>query len=236
MKNKLAFICFLNLITVICGCSVSSERRCKPVLFPYSEYGYKALTEELAGSFTRDISQKPIDLFGLKWELPQGWSYRQSSNSAAKITLDDGRFFLLIYQKDRTFTDDASDVHFVGCDNFTKSKDPVTIRSHKDFTSAVYLFTDEDLQGEPTFWQYYVLWTKTKQLQGATKLLHLKGKKIEAFQMNSDTGALCGQSEVVCKIEIFPDKIAPASVTIAASFTDDALFARILDMLDTLNP
>lgn len=236
MKFKLCLFCYLMSMVVIIGCGGGSSTLCKPVLFPYVEYGYHAESEELAGTYESNNTSQKAEIFGITMELPRSWHYKLHGEWGAKFFLDDGRTIAMFLNKGRTFTDDTKDFYIIGCDSPFSHKNTVTTRTHKEYISSIYLFTDEDLNGEPTFWQYFVLWSKTKILRDAIKLVHFRGKHIEAFQKNHDPGSLCAHSDIACQIEVFPDKIAPDSLTIAAGFVDDAFFADFLDMLDTLNP
>jgi hypothetical protein len=217
------------------GCANGPSKKCKPVLFPYVEYGYKAEPVILDGSYSNDQVKQSIDIFGLKLISPEGWHLKISNDQTVKFVSKSGRFFLVLYNKDTPFLDEPGNFNFIGCDDFN-SNNKYVMRSDKDVTSAIYLFADEDLKGEPTFWQYFILWSKTKILRDAVKLVHFRGKQLEAFQKNHDPSSLCVHGDIACQIEIFPDKIAPDSLTVAAGFVDDAFFAEFLDMLDTLNP
>ncbi len=236
MKFKLGPFIILLLMIVIIGCGGGSSIRCKPVLFPYVEYGYHATSEELACKYKSDDTFQKAEIFGITMELPQSWHYDVHGEWGVKFFLEDGRTIAMFLNKDRSFTDDTTNFNYIGCDSLFSQKSTVTARTRKEYISSIYLFTDEDLEGEPTFWQYFVLWSKTKILRDAVKLVHFRGKHLEAFQKNHDPGRLCAHSDIACQIEIFPDKIAPNSLTVAAGFADDAFFAELLDMLDTLNP
>lgn len=225
---------FLILIGVICGCSGQSSNTCRPVLFPYVEYGYKAYTEDLSGSYTPSKNTKTIELFGVRWDLPRTWNYEKHGNWGIKFTTDDGRSFALFFKKNTPFTVDWANFNFIGCEDF-KWKNQGTTRTDLDFTTALYLFSDEDLKGEPTFWQYYILWAKTKQLHDMAKIVHFKGRNLVAFQKNNDPEKLCAHNNIASQVEIYPKKIAPDSITIAADFTDDTFFTKMLEMLDAMN-
>lgn len=236
MNIKLSPFVFVLAMIVIIGCGRGSTGPCKPMLFPYSEYGYHAEPEELAGKYKGDDTSQKVEIFGITMELPHGWRFKAHDEWGIKFFMDDGRTIAMFFNKGRSFTDDAKNFNFVGCDSLFTHKSHTTTRTHKEYITSIYLFTDEDLQGEPTFWQYFVLWSKTDILRDAVKLVHFKGKHLEAFQKNHDPRTLCAHSDIACQIEIFPDKISPDSLTIVAGFTDDAFFADLLDMIDTLNP
>lgn len=236
MKFLLNIVLLIISSLVACGCVSQSNSRCKPVLFPYSEYGYRAEPANLSGTYTHDNTKQTVAFSGIKLDLPKEWRFKQSSNWVLKFSMKDGRSFVLFYKKETPFTDDIANFHLVGCDSFIKPKNPPPIKSPRDFIKDLYLFTDEDLKGEPTFWKYFILWSKTEILHDADKLVYYKGKNIEAFQMNTNPRKLCAHSDIACRIRIFPHIIAPNSLTIASGFTDDAFFADFLDMIDTLNP
>lgn len=221
---------------VACGCVSQYSTRCKPVLFPYTEYGYRAETVNLSGIYTTDNIKRTVAFSGIKLNIPKEWCFKQSNNWTLKFSGNDGRSFLLFYKKEAPFKDDTINFHFVGCDGFIKPQGPPMMRSYKNFIKDLYLFTDEDLKDEPIFWEYFILWSKTEILRDAAKLIYYKGKNMEAFQMNTNPGKLCAHSDIACRIKIFPNKIAPNSLTIASGFADDVFFTEFLNMIDTLNP
>lgn len=242
METKRYFLLFIICTaTIIIGCNNSPPQKCKPILFPYIEYTYKAQPRKLAGEYLHSTQLETIDFFNLNLDIPKGWSYeRVFAGKTIKLSKGEKRFFLINFHKAKTRIDDASNFKFIGCDAFA-SKETITTRTDKDFWTDLYLFTSDQLQGEPSFWQYSILWSKTEFLRDATKLIHYKGKDLEAFQRNiKPKSCACGSTRV--HIEIFPKKLEPDHLTIIADIdnadadANDIFFADFLYMIDKLNP
>jgi hypothetical protein len=208
---------------------------CKPVLFPYVEYGYKAELQKLAGS--KIISDgEIIDFHGMRFRLMKGWSYEKVfSGRTIKFYKDKSRFFILSFSNNKDIHLDNETFKMVGCKNFS-IMDSTRTKTKKEFYTDLYLFTDEQLSGNPTFWQYYILWAKTEFLHNAIKLTHYRGKNLEAFQRISDPKTACTDADIIMRSVIFPNKIAPAYLKVTAVFRDDAFFQRFFNMLDAMNP
>jgi hypothetical protein len=123
----------------------------------------------------------------------------------------------------------------VGCKNFIE-KTQNNIKTKKEFYTDLYLFTDDQIGSDPTFWQYYILWSKTEFLRDTDELIYYTGNNLEAFQRNSKLGPDCTKGGVVMQSEIFPKKLAPDYLSIASGFKDDAFFVEFLEMLNAMNP
>ncbi len=235
--KKLFFFLFLSA-AVLSGCSIKPHNGCKPVLMPYVEYGYKAESQKLSGSYIQK-NKEIIDFHGVKLVVPQGWSYETVfAGRTIKFSKDKDRFFILNFKNNKLFrNDDIQTFKMIGCKNFSvKNKDQGKTRIRKEFYTDLYLFTGDQLDSNPTFWQYYILWTKTEFLRDAVKLIHYTGENLEAFQRNIDPRTACAKADVVMQSEIFPKKIAPDYLAIAAGFRDDAFFVEFLEMLNAMNP
>jgi hypothetical protein len=228
---KASFILFFVLMTVFFGCNLNSK--CKPVLFPYSEYGYEAVAKGLAGSYVRQDQDKFIAFFNLNLKLLDNIHYEKVfTGKTLKITLDENRFFLLNAEKGKIRDYSIEGFNFIGCEHLTKIE--MAPKTDKEYWSDVFLFTADEVKSNPSFWEYYILWSKTEFLRDTTKLIHFKGERLEAFQRNIKP-KVCGDGSEGTFIVIFPERIAPDYLKIAACFVDDEFFESFLDMLDLLN-
>lgn len=230
------FLCFLFLsLVTLSGCRTNQNSDCKPVLFPYVEYEYKAEPQKISGGYISE-TEEIIDFHGLKLPVPQGWHYKKVfSGRTIKFFKDKHRSFIVSFKDNNDIWCDIESFSMMGCKkNSLKSQE--TARTKKEFYTELYLFTDDQLDRDPTFWQYYILWAKTKFLHDVDKLIHYTGENLEAFQRNSKFGPACTKGGVVMQSEIFPQEIAPDYLSIAAGFIDDAFFAIFLSKVDTLNP
>jgi hypothetical protein len=233
-RKKLFFFLFL-LLAVLNGCSVSQYNGCKPVLLPYVEHNYKAEPQKLSRSYVQRHTEL-IDFQGIKVAVPQGWSYEEVfSGRTIKISKDKNRFFILNFVKNVDIWCDIETFYMIGCKKFSEKKQK-TIKTEKEFYTDLYLFTDDQLDNDPTFWQYYILWCKTEFLRDTDELIHYRGENLEAFQRNSKLGPACTKGGVVMHSEVFPKKIAPDYLSIASGFKDDAFFVEFLEMLNVMNP
>lgn len=232
--KKPLFLLFI-LIVVLSGCGTSQYNGCKPVLMPYVEYDYKAVHQQIFGEYVRK-NKEVIDFQGLKLAVPQGWKHEMVlAGKAIKISNEKNHFFILSFKKNIDIWCHIEDFYMVGCKNFVL-KDQEKIKTKKEFYTDLYLLTDDKLDNDPTFWQYYILWCKTKFLRETDELIHYTGENLEAFQRNSKLGAACTKGGVVMHSEIFPKKIAPNYLSIASGFKDDAFFVEFLKMLNAMNP
>jgi hypothetical protein len=237
MQRVLFIFCFLSAIVVICGCYNALQVQCKPMLFPYPEYSYKAKSIEL-GRFYKTMnttdSGKNLELFNLILSVPEGWICEKMHEKTYIFRADDGRNFIFSLNRYAPFEDGDEELNFIGCNNFKTNQHTNFNKSEKDLITDMYLFTDDQLNDDPTFWQYFILWSKSDILRNSTDLFHYNGANLEAFQRNInpeyDRGSL--QAEIV----IFPKKIAPGYIEIGSGFADNSFFATFVDMLDALNP
>jgi hypothetical protein len=226
---------FFILLAVLSGCSANQYNSCKPVLMPYVEYDYKAVSQKLSGGYVKKNAEA-IDFHGLKLAVPQGWSYEMVfSGRTIKISKNKNRFFILSIKNNVDIWCDIETFNLIGCKNFIEKNQKI-IKTKKDFYTDLYLFTDDQLDSDPTFWQYYILWSKTEFLRDTDELIHYTGENLEAFQRNSKLGPDCTKGGVVMQSEIFPNKIAPDYLSFAAGFKDDAFFVEFLEMLNIMNP
>lgn len=232
MPNKKLFFFLLLSLATLCACSTNQHNGCKPALMPYVEYEYKAEPQKLSSDYVLK-SQKVIDFHGLKLAMPQGWNYEKVDAKKAIKFFNDKNRFLLIYEKNIDIRCDTEKSYIIGCKNFAE-KGAEKTKTQKEFYTDLYLFTDAELDSDPTFWQYHILWCKTKFLRDTDELFFYTGKNLEAFQRNYKPG--CTKGSLVMQSEIFPQKIAPDYLSIASRFKDDVFFVRFLEMLNTMNP
>lgn len=232
--KRIFFFIFLSL-AALSACSNNQYCGCTPVLMPYVEYGYKADSLKLSGDYVQK-TEEIINFHGLKVAVPQGCSYEMVlAGRTIKISKNKNRFFILSFKKNIDILCDIEDFYMVGCKNFALNNQE-KIKTKKEFYTDLYLLTDDQLDGDPTFWQYYILWCKTEFLRDTDELIHYTGENLEAFQRNSKLGPACTKGGVVMHSEIFPKKIAPDYLSIASGFKDDAFFVAFLEMLNAMNP
>jgi hypothetical protein len=232
--KKILFFPFL-LLAVLSGCSANQYNSCEPVLMPYVEYDYKAVAQKLSGEYVQK-NEEVIDFHGLKLAVPRGWNFEMVlAGRTIKIFKDKNSSFILSFVKNTDIWCDIEDFYMFGCKDFSEKKIK-TVKKEKEFYTDLYLFTDDQLDGDPTFWQYYILWCKTKFLRDTDDLFHFTGENLEAFQRNSKLGPACTEAGLVMQSEIFPKIIAPDYIVIASDFKDDAFFVKFLEMLNAMNP
>ena len=231
---KKIFLFLFGVFVILNGCSTVNQGKCKPVLFPYGEYHYKAVPREI-GPYVY-TNGKSLEFHGLKIVPPDGWQDEKvlsGSDVKAIRFCKEGNRFLLIFSKNKVIpADDYTNFKMIGCDDFNTQPDQN--KSRQDFYTDLYLFTDADITDPPTFWQYYVLWAKTTFLRDTEKLFHFKGKNVQAFQRNL-VGKAHNEGDVAIKIEIFPKKTAPDYFEIVTDMKGDAFFLDFLGMLDAMN-
>ncbi len=238
VKVKLILLFLLVLSSVQYGCTVQTV--CKPTLFPYSEYHYKAEPITLAGSHAIPGKGLSIDVFDLELKVPDGYTHEKVFPQTYKFTLGKKRLFILSMNDGARFgggpgsINDIENFNFIGCNNI-KIKDHEKTKTHKDFNTDLYNFTVDDLTPEPDFWQYFILWTKTEHLRDSERLVHFTANNLDAFQKSIDP-RMRTEKSILTQIRIFPNKIAPNYISIAADFIDDAFFVEFLNMLNALNP
>lgn len=234
MSYKKPFYLLLLSLALI-GCSINPNRGCKPVLMPYVEYGYKAYPKKLSGHYVQKTG-KIIDFHGLKVAAPVGWKYEKVfAGKTIKFWKDNNRSFILSFKKNNDIRYDVKNFYMIGCKNFNL-KNLEKVRTKKDFYTDLYMFTDDQIDSDPTFWQYYILWSKTEFLRDTDQLMHYTGENLEAFQRNTKRGPACAKAGVVMQSEIFPRKIAPDYLAATTGFKDDAFFVEFIEMLNEMNP
>ncbi|MCP4746121.1 MAG: hypothetical protein GY874_08260 [Desulfobacteraceae bacterium] len=232
MRNKkfgLIIICAIFLV----GCSAY---QCKPTLMPYSEYGYKAVQQQLPDSYVPK-DEKVINFKGIQLAVLKNWNYKEEfSGKSLKISKNKDTYFLFSHNENKAYPVDAKTFNLIGCADF-KADDHGKIKTQKDFFKDLYLFTDDQLEeNENSFWPYAILRAKTDFLRDAKKLSWYKGKNIEAYlrEIKSGKGSKCVKR--LTRIEIFPKQLEEHYFTIIAEDMDTAFFEQFLDMIDTLNP
>ena len=233
MYFKNHFCIVFILLFSLWGCGHTSNINCKPALFPYPQYKLKAESIRLDKIETQKIEGQKIEISDLQIIVPKGWHYEEAFKDTFKFTSDDGRLFILFPEKDKPISDSTENYKFIGCNNFNANT-PVTTRPQKDYFTDLYFFTDDQLSDDHSYWEYFVLWSKTGTLRHAIDLYYFNGDNLEAFQKNINPAYMKGS--MLSEITIFPKTIAPNHLTIASRFTDDPFFKAFLEMLDTLNP
>jgi hypothetical protein len=160
----------------------------------------------------------------------------ETQNPHTKTTLhlfspDKNRSVLIIYESSRSFGIDSSKgMHLVGCDNFEAENDE--LKTSKDYIRDVFLFTEkkfDDPEFKPTFWNYFILWSKIDFLENAKKMVHYHGDNFEAFRLDSKVGKMDS------RIYLFPKELEQNYYTLAANFDDDDFLYNFVDMIDVLN-
>ncbi|MCP4746938.1 MAG: hypothetical protein GY874_12500 [Desulfobacteraceae bacterium] len=228
----LSFFLFFPVM-ILNGCGIKKQGTCKPVLFPANEYTYKAKSQKVSGSYTLK-AEETVDFHGVNIPIPKGWRYKKDFNESVLKIFKNKPFFLLIFNEGITApSNEYKDFRMIGCKNFNPKIDKE--KSSKEFYTDLFLFTEADLSKNPSFWQYYVLWFKTKIFREATELDHYIGKTFEAFQYIIDPEIKASKQKRTITITIFPQKITPHFLTLTSEIKDDALFDEFLKMLDAAN-
>jgi hypothetical protein len=244
MKKKFAWVVLLALTFIIYGCSHQQDARCKPVLFPYAAYDYKADVKKLTGAYVPKKTSLQIDFHKMEIQMPRGWRCKREKGIIPvvyKFSLNDKSFILSFnrYESSKELITEKGFIDFknltlIGCKKFT-SKGFDSHTTIRDYYADLYLMTSHQLKPEADFWQYYILWRKTQPFfNAASKIIYFKGRSLEAFQEDIDPQKRPDISRTT--IDIFPKKIAPDFLSLTANFSDDAFFASFLDMLNSLNP
>ncbi|MCP4746612.1 MAG: hypothetical protein GY874_10815 [Desulfobacteraceae bacterium] len=228
------FLFLLLSVTILNGCGLKNQCACKPVLFPYSGYDYKAKSQKLSGLYSQKI-HNVVDLHGVKVPIPNGWRFKKDNHAPAlKIFKNKKHFFLLSFYEDSP-TPSGKDKNFkmIGCKNFVPEIDKE--KSTKELYTDLFFFTEADLSESSSFWQYYILWFKTEFFRNAVRLDHYTGKSIEAFRRSFDEKIKPTKYKVTVEMAIFPNKITPHYLTLISEIKDDAFFDDFLEMLDATN-
>jgi hypothetical protein len=233
MKYSFLFsICFISS-----GCSLESNLGCKPVLQVYTEYGAKADPKNLPGTYASKPGTQNAAYFGLNFEIPEGWHAEQIHRFVVRVYDTDWcQSFLIVFNQGDVLTKNIRKPELIGCRDFAE-KDLARFKSDKDYYRDLYLFTSDQLDERPRYWQYWILWSKSREFQTISALYHYTGRSLEAFQKNTDAlTRLSKEKGTRIEVVVFPAKIAPDYLTIIAEDLDDGFIADFLDMLNTLNP
>lgn len=230
--NKM-IILFFTSIALLNACAVNTYRGCKPVLMPYVEYGYKAKPWKLSNAYVQK-KEKTIDFHGVKIVSPHGFKHEiVFDGSAINFYNNKKSRLLLSFENNKIIQDNFETFNLIGCNNFNTK--PIR-KNSIEFYSDLYSFTDDQLNSEPDFWQYYVLWAKTKFLRDAVKLTHYTGNNIEAFQRNFNDRYSETNNDISIKAEVFPKKMAPDYLVIVTNIKEDEFIIEFIEMMNAMNP
>ncbi|MCP4745827.1 MAG: hypothetical protein GY874_06745 [Desulfobacteraceae bacterium] len=238
MNVRIKYFClslFLLLpILFLNGCGLKKQYECKPVLFPYSGYNYKAKSHKMSGVYTRKIHEI-VNFHGVKIPIPSEWRYKEDLNGAVlKIFKNKKYFFFLSFDENSpTPSNEYENFKMIGCKNFSPEIDKE--KSDKELFTDLFFFTEADLSKNPSFWQYYILWFKTEFFREAVEINHYTGKNLEAFQRSFDPKRDSSKFNRAIEMTIFPKKITPHSLTLISEINDDELFDDFLEMLEAAN-
>ncbi|MCP4746882.1 MAG: hypothetical protein GY874_12205 [Desulfobacteraceae bacterium] len=238
MNIPIKYFCLLLFLLLpvmfLNGCGLKKQSTCKPVLFPYHEYNYKAKPQKLSGLYTKKI-EDVVNFHGVKIPVQSGWRYEIIfEGTGLKIFKNKDHAFLLNFYKDSpTSSNEYKDFNMVGCQNFSPEIDKE--KSSKEFYTDLFFFTKDDLSENSSFWQYYILWLKTEYLREAVEIEHYTGKNLEAFRRNFDQEIEPSKFDRTIEMAIFPEKIAPHFLTLISKIKDDKLFDNFLEMLEAAN-
>ena len=236
---KTVFCFLLSIITTIClsECSGISRVECIPVLPPYNMISLKPESRGLPGTYVSKGDNHIVEYFGLKIAVPKDWLAERIYRTIVRFS--DLKFcqgFLLVYNKGTGLMGNAEVPRLRGCQNFVKN-DAYRIKTDREYYQKLYSFTPDQLDPRPSYWQYWLLWSKSKAFTDADALYHYTGSALEAFQRNTSVYTrLHHEKGTRTELVIFPAKIAPDYLTLIAEDQGDAFFADFLDMLNTLNP
>jgi hypothetical protein len=235
MSIKTFFIASITLTaTLLWGCAGPAQSPCKLLLFPYVEYNYQANTADLTKIKSTPIVDGPtIDLFNLVLRTAQGWEIVDIDARTMKFTTDFNKYFILHLETKQPYTGNPDKIKFVGCDA-SMPGETFAGRTDKEFYTDLYHFTDDQLDGDPTLWQAYILWSKNRMLHYAETLTHYKGRHLEAFLEKIEPKSVKGN--VHTRIAVFPDRIAPDYITLESDIAFEPFFTYFLAMIDMLNP
>lgn len=232
---RLFFVFFL-----LTGCATQKNFPCKPVLFPYPEYRYRAESQLLLEAYPLPPGQEIITFCGLKIPIPKGWHYeRIFHGKTVKIFKEKERFFFVSMTRLTQYTSyfpyfpyvDSLDCDWAGAQSNAIRK------TQKDYYTDLYFFTDTQLSDAPDAWpwQYSILSSKAVYFHDAMRLVHYKGMNLEAFQKNHDP-YIKPDRDVQTTIEIFPKKIKSVYFEMGSDFQDDLFFVNFINMVNMLNP
>jgi hypothetical protein len=236
MIHKAPFVYLILYLLIVVGCSEKARMACKPVLFPYPEYRYKAEPVLLNRDSSIRTSGEIIKFSGLKISVPNNWSYERLFNGKTiRFSKSKDHFFFISFKHSEQWPHYFDYKQDLGCD-WSEFKSNAPLKNEKDFYSDLYLFTDNELSSAPESlpWQYLVLWEKTQLLDDARRLIYYEGDKVQAFQKNKDP-YIHPDSGVETTIVIFYERITSDYFSLGSTFTDDSFFYNFLSMLNTLN-
>lgn len=237
MQLKPLMLISIVIAAFFSGCAKQPQTRCEPMLFPFAEYHYAADTLDLSeyrrGFSAPKYTGQDIELFKVKLNMNADWRVEKISENTFRFIGGDGRSFLFSLETAQPFTRDAEKLHFVGCDEYMPAE-VFNTRTDRDFYRDLFLFTKDQLNGDPSLWQFYILWSKNRLLHYADGLEYIKGENLEAFREDIDPDMMKG--DVRSRIVIFPNTIAPYYIKIESDFAKDYFFAYFVNMLNDLNP
>jgi hypothetical protein len=237
--KSLIFVFSTVIATLFTGCAGQPRTRCEPMLFPFVEYDYYADTYDLkdygGGISPMEYKGRNVELFNLKLNVDAdaGWRFEKAGENTYTFISEYGESFSISLETAQPFTRDAEKLHFVGCDAYLPDEIRNT-RTDRDFYRDLFLFTEDQLSGDPTLWQLYILWSKNRLLHYAGDLIYFKGENLEAFYENIDPDR--DRGDVRNRIVIFPNTIAPRYIKIESNFSKDYFFSYFVNMLNDLNP
>jgi hypothetical protein len=227
---------FSFVMVPITALTVQANSQCVPVLFPHEEYNYKAEFKQLKTIEKISSRYKHFEFHNINLAIPGHWNYEYVLDGHAVRIFQESRTMLLSDSKPtESFDIDPAKMRLVGCNNFKERTDKIT-KTFKDYIADLFLLTEDQLDDEPNFWQYYILSSKVDYFRSSYKLIHYKGENLEAFQHDVDPKYSCVKSGSTTEITVFLMKIAPAYLTINGAFIADDTFEGFLAILDKLNP
>lgn len=234
-----AFRIFFVFI-VFMGCATHKRLPCKPVLFPYPEYRYRAEPQLLDEAYALPLGQEIITFHGLKIPIPKEWHYEKVFHGkTVKIFKDKERFFFISMVRLTQYPSYFPYFPYVDsldCD-WGGAQSNAVRKTQKDYYTDLYLFTDTQLSDAPDAWpwQYSILSSKAVYFHDAKRLVHYKGMNLEAFQKNRDP-YIKPDRDVKTTMEIFPKKIKSVYFEMGSDFQDDLFFVNFISMVNMLNP
>lgn len=230
MIGKKYLVMFNIMFILLYGCT-STQIICKPVLFPYNEFSYRAESKSFEGMYSRGFKSSAVKFHSLNIEVPNGWQVDTPLDTLHLFSADKTRSIIITFN--RSFQINAEDIEKMGiidCDSFSSSLEQKT---SKEFYRDLYLFTIDDLASveDATLWQLYILWNKGDALRNSLRLDHYSGDQLEAFRRDTDT-----TRSVKTTIVLFHQNSEPDYYIIAGTFHDNDFFDRFVAMIDAVNP
>lgn len=209
---------------------------CKPVLPIHDRYGSKADYKELPGTYVSKADNRRVEYFGLQFDEPAGWRYEKVHQAVMRVErMDYCQGFLIIHNQGDALVKNMQEPELIGCKDFAE-KGLERFKTDKDYYRDLFLFTTDQLNEKPVFWQYWILWKQSRELKDISALYHYTGRSLEAFQKNTDAlTRLSEEKGTRYDVVVFPAKIAPDYLMIIGDDLGDGFIADFLDMLNTLN-